>query len=287
MKLCVLPSLLLFACGQATHIPSSSEPTGGAPSGAEGDAGARDAVLAPMTETLPTCAEASLEVTGLAGTENWSGDPLLFPTSWQTFRAYAMRGPIDAITGIWSTGPLSAPFLDREVRPLTSLLVAAEGELLCASGKRRALRNGAYAEVEAGALGPLTCSGDVVPGQLRYCHDCQQGGSAITGDLDGDAVLEVTGAHSRAGDTLFLQMGWGVLIAHFNSDADGESLRDGAYLSFSNQVYCFDSAAGDARNITTADITFTGFRRADTCQAAGIHDLARACVKQFEPGGDW
>jgi hypothetical protein len=288
MKLCVAASLLLIACGQATHTPvGSREPAGGAPSSAGGGAGAVDTVLAPTSETLPTCEEATLGVAGSASTENWSRDQLLFPTSWQTFRAYAMRGPIDAITGIWGTGLVSAPFVDREVRRLTSVLLAAEGELLCATGESRAVRNGAHAGVQVGDLGRLTCSGDIVPGQLRYCHNCQQGEHAITGELDGATVLEVTGSHVRVGDTLFLQMGWGVLIAHFNSDADGETLRDGAYLSFSNQVYCFESATGSASDIATADITFTGFRHADPCQAVAGYGSARACVKQFEPGSDW
>jgi len=155
-----------------------------------------------------------------------------------------MRGPIDAITGVWATGAVSAPFLDREIRPLSSALLAVDGQLRCAAGKARAMRNGPYAALELTGLGPLTCSGDGVPGQLRYCHDCHQGQSAITGELDGETVTEVTGSHVRVGNTLFLQMGWGVLIAHFAPD--GETLRDGAYLSFSNQVYCFDSASGNA-----------------------------------------
>lgn len=296
MKLCVVAAVLALACGRATHSPSSSsEPEGGAPSTAGNGTGTGGAVLLPGSEQLPTCEQPSLEVPGSASSDNWARDQLLFPTSWQTFRGYAMRGPLDAISGIWGTGGGSTPFLDREVRPLTSVLLAAGGELLCASGERRALRNGPYAALEATGLGPLTCSGNLVPGQLRYCHDCHHGDSAITGELDGETVLEVTGSHARVGDTLFLQMGWGVLIAHFDSDSNndgdsapgGETLRDGAYLSFSNQVYCFDSATGDASSITNADVTFTGFRRADPCQALDDQELVRACVKQFEPGRDW
>jgi hypothetical protein len=288
MKLCIPASLLLFACGQATHAPSGSpDATAGAPSSVGSNAGAPAPELAPMNEALPTCEEASLSVAGSHSTENWSQDRLLFPTSWQTFRAYAMRGPIDAITGIWGTGVVSAPFVDREVRPLTSLLVAAGGELLCGSGESRAVRNGAYAGVQVANLGRLTCSGEMVPGQLRYCHDCHQGDGAITGELDGDPVLELTGSRARVGDTLFLQMGWGVLIAHFDGNADGETLRDGAYLSFSNRVYCFESASGDASDIGTADITFTGFRHADPCQTGVGYGNAQACSKQFSVSRDW
>jgi hypothetical protein len=198
-----------------------------------------------------------------------------------------MRGAVGAVTGIWGTGPSNAPFLDREVRALTSVLIAAEDELLCAAGEQRAVRNGAYAAVELAGLGPLNCGGAVVSGNLRYCHDCVQGDPAITGELEGETVLELTGSHARSGDTLFLQMGWAVLIAHFDSVAGGEKLRDGAYLSFSNQVYCFDSASGNARDIASADITFTGFRRAGMCQADGAQRVAQACVKQFAPDREW
>jgi hypothetical protein len=100
-------------------------------------------------------------------------------------------------------------------------------------------------------------------------------------------VLEVTGSSARAGDTLYLQIGWAVLIAQFAPDASGERLRSGAYLSFTNEVYCFETATGNASDIATSDITFTGFRRADPCEPESSETFARACVKQFEPGRDW
>jgi hypothetical protein len=280
----------MLACGASTQTPTSEhESMGGAASaGAAGNASRPDVVLAPEAESLPVCDEPNLKVASASNsTENWTGDQLLFPTSWHTYRGYAMRGPIDAITGVWATGAVSAPFVDREIRPLSSALLAVDGQLRCAAGKLRALRNGPYAALELTGLGPLTCSGDTVPGQLRYCHDCHQGGRAITGELDGETVTEVTGSHARVGNTLFLQMGWGVLIAHFAPDGDGETLRDGAYLSFSNQVYCFDSASGDASDGSTADITFSSFRHAGPCRADDASAGAQACVKQFEPGRDW
>lgn len=285
----VLPTLLL-ACGNADHRLGHASATAGGEGGeaAVGVAGGtREVVLAPEGESLPVCDAASLEVSGAAGSDNWQADQLLFPTSWHTFRGYAMRGPIDALTGIWATGSGNEPFEDRELRPLTSALIASNGQLLCAAGGYQALRNGPYAALELVGLGPLTCSGDPVPGELRYCHDCERGDYAITGNLDGEAVLEVTGSHSRLGETVYLQVGWGVLIAQLTPEGDGETLRAGAYLSFTNQVYCFDSASGDARDIATADITFTGFRRADPCQATSIHTFARACLEQFGPDQDW
>lgn len=285
---------LLCACGNvqaaAEHGSSGgAHAVGGGALGlaSGGSGGARAVVLAPASETLRVCDTPELEISGAANRDDWQSDRLLFPTSWQTFRGYAMRGPIDVLTGIWSTGVGSAPFQDREIRPLSSALIASQGQLLCAAGTRRALRNGVHALLELDGLGPLTCSGDVVSGELRYCHACVHGDYAISGDLDGEAVLEVTGSHSRVGDTLYLQVGWGVLIAQFAPDAGGEKLRRGAYLSFSDKVYCFDSASGDAREVATADITFTGFRRADPCQADSSHPFARACLEQFEPGREW
>jgi hypothetical protein len=281
---------LIAACGTVQQSwPHEQDSMGGDTAvDSGGTGGARDIVLAPDSQSLPVCETASLEVAGAGGsTENWASQQLLFPTSWQTFRGYAMRGPIDALTGIWTTGPISAPFEEREVRAVSSALIASAGQLRCAAGERRALRNGSYAALELQGLGALTCSGEVVPGELRYCHDCYLGDYALTGTLEGEAVREVTGSHERIGDTLFLQVGWGVLIAHFAPDASGERLRDGAYLSFSNQVYCFDAASGDATDIGSADVTFSGFRRADPCEAESTDSIARACVKQFKLGQDW
>lgn len=53
---------------------------------------------------------------------------------------------------------------------------------------------------------------------------------------------------------------WIVLIAQFALDAGGERLRSGAYLSFTNEIYCFETATGNASDIATYGITFTGFR---------------------------
>jgi hypothetical protein len=241
-------------------------------------------VLAPGSEPLPVCDTPSLQVSGSGdSTDNWLKDALLFSTPSQTFRAYAMRGPIDSLTGIWASGPGSEPFQDREVRPLTSALVAANGELLCAAGVARALRNDTYAALDLSGLGPLTCSDDPVPGELRYCHDCQQNSYAIVGELEGEPVVEVTGSQSRVGDTLYLQIGWGLLVAKLAQEGASESVvaGTGAYLSRSGELYCIDSATGDARDIATADITFTTFRRAAPCQADRSESVARACIPQF------
>ena len=48
-----------------------------------------------------------------------------------------------------------------------------------------------------------------------------------------------------------------------------------------------ESATGDASRITNADVTFTGFRHADPCQAFDDQKVMRACAKQFESGRDW
>lgn len=280
---------LAFGCGK-THDASGPGPN---PDGAEpppmtaGAAGARAVVLAPESERLPTCESASLEISGSESRETWTSNRLLFPTSRQTFRGYAMRGTSDMLSGIWATGAGSEPFEDRELREVANVLIAERGQLQCAAGTRRALRNGEHAALEFDGLGPLSCANDVIPGALRYCHDCEQGGAALIGHLDGDEVLEVTGDRARFGDTLFLQIGWGVLIAQFAPDAAGERLHAGAYLSFGNQLYCFDSATGDAAELGSADVTFSGFRRAETCQSENIHRVARACAKQFTAGRDW
>ncbi|WP_437895588.1 transposase zinc-binding domain-containing protein [Sorangium sp. So ce124] len=173
------------------------------------------------------------------------------------------------------------------VRLLSNALISSHGQLLCAAGEARAVRNGMYAAVELGGLGTLTCSGEVVPGELRYCHDRRLGKYAITGTLEGEPVVEVTGDHARTGDTLYLRVGWGVLIAKFAQQDTTETLVAGAYLSRGGELYCFDAASGDAHDIATADITFTGFRRADPCRADDPDTFARACVPQFEAGSDW
>lgn len=282
---------LLWGCGDSPHGAHEQVGSAGGEAGLGGEGGAaggRHVVLAPADDVLPVCDAPLLEVSGADdGTENWQKDRLLSPTSWQTFRGDALRGPIDFLTGIWSKGSGSAPFEDREVRPLSSALIANRGQLLCAAGEARAVRNGGYAAVELGGLGALTCSGDVVPGALRYCHDCLQGSYAITGTLEGEPVVEVTGAHARAGDTLYLHVGWSVLIAKLAQQGATETLVTGVYLSGDGELYCFDSASGDARDIATADITFTGFRRADPCRADDPDTFARACVPQFEAGNDW
>jgi hypothetical protein len=276
---------LLLACGN-----TRSEPAGGL-GGASGEASVELAagaggdghlVLAPASESLPVCDEPMLRVSGASdSSDNWQKDGLLFPGPSHTFRGYAMRGPIDSLTGIWSSGSGQEPFEDREVRPLTNALIACDGKLLCAAGSARALRNGVFAALELSGLGPLDCSGEPVPGELRYCHDCQQDSYAIVGTLEGEPVLEVSGSQSRVGDTLYLQIGWGVLVAKLRQEGATEALVSGAYLSRSGQLYCVGSATGNARDVAAADVTFAGFRRSAACQADDLESTAQACVMQF------
>jgi hypothetical protein len=291
LKLVWFGAALLWGCGNSQHGAHEQVGSAGGVAGLGGEggeAGGRQVVLAPADAVLPVCDAPLLEVSGADdGTENWQKDRLLWPTSWQTFRGEALRGPIDFLTGIWLKGSGSEPFEDREVRPLSNALIASRGRLLCAAGEARAVRNGSYAAVELGGLGALTCSGEVVSGELRYCHDCRQGSYAITGTLEGESVVEVTGGRSRVGDTLYLHVGWSVLIAKLAQQNTTETLVAGAYLSRDGDLYCFDSASGDAHDIATADITFTGFRRADPCRAGDPGTFARACVPQFEAGSDW
>lgn len=281
-----LVAALLLACGNARPGPGGELGGAGGEAPADvraGAGGGRDVELAPASESLPICDAPLLRVSGAEdGSDNWHKDGLLFPSPGHTFRGIAMRGPIDSLTGIWSSGPSREPFEDREIRPLTRALIASNGQLLCAAGPARALRNGVFAALELNGLGPLDCSGESVAGELRYCHDCQQESYAITGTLEGEPVLEVSGSQSRVGDTLYLHIGWGVLVAKLAEEGSSEALGTGAYFSRSGQLYCIDSASGDARDIATADITFTGFRRPAPCQTDDPGSTAHACVPQFD-----
>jgi hypothetical protein len=279
---------VLAACGR-TEEPSLPIPP---ELDAGGDAPARTPTLLDESELPTGCDAHRLRITRVGVVNEytpWGQNNLVWPTSWGTFRSYTMLGPLAALTGAWGVGTGNSVFLHREARPLDTVLVVENAsEPMCVAGQRRAIRNGGSAIVQLDGLGPLRCTGPLVSGELRYCTNCKNDSAALEGELEGETVDEVTGDRDSRDSVIYLRLGFSVLVARTRATSQGRvELVSGAYLGSNNRLYCVGAISGPLPDGARGDVTFSAFRRADSCQPDAIELSAEACAPQFALGEDW